>query len=871
MSNESYRNTVSEIQSRCTCFQIARDVCGLTIYEEELGYYCKSFLPGDDEKIYMIDKYWYSFTRQKYGDAISLVAYCLFEGNQYESIKYLANYFDIHLSENIEFNRHSLQLKKIQEQVTCFHNGLLGNKRVLDLIQSRNITIETVTRTKLGFRDAYYSVEQNRWIPARLIIPMIQDNEVSYYTGSLFDEEASSKDTNYLKPILDGFMGNDIYGLETLSSKYDFVVVCEDIFDYLSFYQEGYPVLSNFDKNWSRHKQIKHLKVFINHFLEKHKNGYVILIFDNDDSEKGFTQTIAEYLFKNAIPFKVAFPPSVKDAYGNDVLRENGKPLTKSVSEFYCANGDLKSLVLNAEDGLMYLCKQFNDKNKFSNFLYHRRWCLSKMRRENLLITIKHVDEKEDLFGFGNGKSTERNEWFRLVKREILSAPTEYEVTNEILHKYDIVHTNGIGWLIYQNGYWDHVDKEDIQKIIKEELKSCATGRNLTNIMTMIKATVHKDNLELNKQSLINFSNGTLELETGIFRSPRKEDYQDYRFNYPYRKDAESLLWSRYLSSTFDDEKKALLLQEFCGYCLSSDTKMEKALFLLGDGSNGKSVFLDILNSIFGKAEDNRSSLISCVGLDAMSNDFRVIGLKGKKINVVFESQGKKRLSADEFKTIISGEVLGGCLKYEQYKEFIPTCKHIFACNELPHFNDFSDAIERRLLIVYFPYKFVSHPEKANEKQIDLNLKALAKNKDDLSGIFNWMYEGYKKYKSFGSSSEFTQPDDMLGYIASYKSENDNLISFIEQFGMKRRDYEKGIDVPIEFISTEELYRRYVMYCEDGHFNFTIDRKIFDRRVAVLIEKYRPDLIKTRENNTTRGYRTKSTIDPEDIYPDLPF
>ncbi|MCB5496056.1 toprim domain-containing protein, partial [Mediterraneibacter gnavus] len=80
------------------------------------------------------------------------------------------------------------------------------------------------------------------------------------------------------------------------------LVLAEGAFDYLSFYQENYAVLSMAGGTFSK-KQTKHILQIAKNFDK------VLLTFDNDKSGGQFTVSMAKKLFSYHIPFIVSRPP----------------------------------------------------------------------------------------------------------------------------------------------------------------------------------------------------------------------------------------------------------------------------------------------------------------------------------------------------------------------------------------------------------------------------------------------------------------------------------------------------------------------------------------------------------------------------------
>jgi len=100
---------------------------------------------------------------------------------------------------------------------------------------------------------------------------------------------------------------------------------------------------------------------------------------------------------------------------------------------------------------------------------------------------------------------------------------------------------------------------------------------------------------------IINFTNGTLCLREGEFSgSHRRELFQNIQFPYDFNRDAHCPNWDLFLESLEFDPDTLSRLQEWTGYCLLPMVQgnLQKSLFLVGEGANGKSVFLNAVTGL---------------------------------------------------------------------------------------------------------------------------------------------------------------------------------------------------------------------------------------------------------------------------------
>jgi putative DNA primase/helicase len=222
---------------------------------------------------------------------------------------------------------------------------------------------------------------------------------------------------------------------------------------------------------------------------------------------------------------------------------------------------------------------------------------------------------------------------------------------------------------------------------------------------------------------------------------------------------------------------------------------LETIFVLQGEGGNGKSVYLNALQAVYGK--ENTSS----VSVAGICQDFQRIYLSTSLLNIATEIRSNVSGAEEYLKQIASGETISACYKGQNYIQFNPRCKLFFATNGQLRSSDTSDGLARRLKIVNFTQQFVDNPSRQGERRRDTQLfKRLM---SDLPAIFNWCLSGYIMLLR---TRDFTTMEDEEETKRMFKEASNPLISFID-------------DVELEgSVSKDELYRMYCDWCDDaGH------------------------------------------------------
>jgi len=343
----------------------------------------------------------------------------------------------------------------------------------------------------------------------------------------------------------------------------------------------------------------------------------------------------------------------------------------------------------------------------------------------------------------------------------------------EILVKHPHLRKNEIGIIFqYRNGVYKMMSDQEISDMIlnglyDDMLWGYRTKRNVADKIACLLSIIPPLKISDDGGYIANVKNGLLNIYTKELR-PHTPDYVSL-IQYPVNYDPEATCptWIECLDSWMEGEEKedkARLLQQFSGYCLSSSMLYDRALFMVGDGGNGKSTFIDTIAMIIGP------EATSHIDLESLYGAFGMHGLIGKRLNIIEEVHGNYYQS-NKLKKLISGEQVTIDIKYKPQFTFRPQAKFVFSVNLLPRVDDTSTATERRICCLQFLNNYRDNPNTKLRSSVGL----LAK---ELSGILNWMVEGAI---DLAESGNFIVTKEQTKMLDEYREENSSVEGFLSQ------------------------------------------------------------------------------------------
>lgn len=335
-----------------------------------------------------------------------------------------------------------------------------------------------------------------------------------------------------------------------------------------------------------------------------------------------------------------------------------------------------------------------------------------------------------------------------------------------------------------------------IQRVISS-LESNAMQNAIIEQYAVLCRRRNEDFLDLLdfKRNLLAFTNGVYDLDAGIFRSGKPDDYITMTVGYEYdlekMNDEEKIQeFNRFFFQVFPDDEVARYMIKFLGSCLAGYTRDQIFTFGHGTGSNGKGVLINLMAKVLGQFTAKIDASFLCGGMpDPDKPTPTITRLIAKRFVYISEVVDSAKLNEQLFKALCGEERMPYRPLYGEQREFLPDFKMFMVCNSLPSFNGGDYAMKRRIRVIPFESSFKESSEHPDPERNEFIKDPTINDKLD-----SWKYvvmklliQAYDLYKSEGLSNV---PEKMQLTTQAYVNDNNALEAFLGEccvFGSDQR------------------------------------------------------------------------------------
>lgn len=411
-----------------------------------------------------------------------------------------------------------------------------------------------------------------------------------------------------------------------------------------------------------------------------------------------------------------------------------------------------------------------------------------------------------------------------IKKDDLRKTQTSYKYGQRIFGYEDCLRDAGMRAFRGFNGetywfsgkYWEPLKDGLLEVVLRDVMVGVGAEkedivRGMSRLMKAVKLGAELNPLKTSRY-IVGFSNGVVDFRN--IDEPVFHEFEDMMpvtsvLPYPYDKDALCPRWEAFLKSVLTMEQREIL-QMFLGLgCVprnNMERKIEKTLWLVGSGDNGKSVIFEVMNYVFGK--DNISSVALHNLIKSGDEGARfVAAVSGKIFNYCSEvDDGDIGKYEGNFKSIVSGErqqarKIGGNVEMVSDIPYL-----VFNMNVKPSNRTMGQAFMKRLEIIEF-HTTVSKRDMKTDLASELCAEA--------PGIRNWLVQGYRMLRDRGF--KFPDTDDDKKTKRGYMLENNRgVLLFLSDKGYGNNRDSGHWDEKGDKIAASELYNEYLRWCQEN-------------------------------------------------------
>lgn len=364
--------------------------------------------------------------------------------------------------------------------------------------------------------------------------------------------------------------------------------------------------------------------------------------------------------------------------------------------------------------------------------------------------------------------------------------------------------------------HYEGYKEEEIKKFRTRHWKDSRNHSKKENMMKECQhlLPIHHHNFDTDF-SLFNTQNGYIDLNTGTLHDHEKNKFFTKMSNTEYTDKSDCPIWINFLNDIFlGREELVKYIQRAIGYSLSGYTTEQVLFVLFGNGRNGKSVFLEIMNEVFGEYATNIRPQAIMAGKNNSDASPEIAKLDGARFVTTTEPNEGDRFDEGLLKQLTGGDKVSARRLYENEFEFTPQLKLWMATNHKPYVRGTDEGIWRRFVIIPFEKQIPLH-------EVDRELPQ--KLKEELPAIIKWCVDGYLEWQRIG----LAEPQIIKEQRDEYRVEMDPIEMFLDECCEIN---------PLAKVNSTELYNAYSSWAKDNH-QYLMNNTKFGKEIVKRFER----------------------------------
>ena len=456
----------------------------------------------------------------------------------------------------------------------------------------------------------------------------------------------------------------------------------------------------------------------------------------------------------------------------------------------------------------------FEDLKRAKTIFTDGRDCPLIKKLDELLTMAPAISESSEKYAEINGRAPEQSSSEFKPMRKMTDLGNAERFVDQ--HGDNFRYTHQLGWFEWDGSRWyndegalsasrasartarsihDEAQECDDKKISDALKKHAQKSESSGKIEAIIKLSRPKladkiDNFDKNPM-LINFLNGTYDLDNGKFRDHIRDDKLTQISNGNYNTNMDCPHWHQFLEDILPDPELRDYIQDAVGYSLTGSTSEQCLFICYGTGSNGKSTFTDTLLHVFG--DYGRTIPSELMSTHASNNHPTALTeLRGRRFTTAQETKEGGNIDEALIKQLSGGDKITARKMKADFFVFEPTHKLWLSTNHKPVIRGTDHGIWRRMRLIPFTVRI-------DDSKKDKNL--IDKLRSETDGILKWAVTGAIRWRARGLIS----PDIITSATDDYRREQDTIGEWIDQ---------NVVEATHGKLSKTAVYENYRDWCE---------------------------------------------------------
>jgi len=379
-----------------------------------------------------------------------------------------------------------------------------------------------------------------------------------------------------------------------------------------------------------------------------------------------------------------------------------------------------------------------------------------------------------------------------------------------------LMHVYGLGWFAWDGRRWAEDTRGACQRAVidvirralagsvndpqlRRDVTRCETDPGIRGVLAIAAAlqpfAFTIADLDADPY-LLNVANGTLDLRTMQLLEHAPADRITKVTRGAYRIDAVGAAWGDFVATVLPDAEVRGYLQRLAGLSLLGKVVEHIFTIATGTGANGKgTAYNALLHTIGDYGHVAEPDLFMQAKSNPNAASPAQMGLRGRRLVVVSETERDHRLAVALMKNLTGGDPITARPLYGRPVTFLPSHTALLVTNFLPKVAGDDPAAWRRIRVVPFD---VVIPADQQDGHLGERLEL------DADAILAWTIEGYRQYELRGMDA----PDAVRIATGNYLKTSDAIARFVA---------ETCYLSPHAYSTTGDLHARWTRWAvEDG-------------------------------------------------------